>query len=38
MLKKNGRKIINVKVLTDIKFNSFELKLINTLSYASIGG
>ena len=36
-IKKISRKIIKMKVLTDIKFNSFKRKLINTLSYASVG-
>ena len=37
-VKKISRKIIKMKVLTDIKLNSFERKLKNTLSYASVGG
>ena len=38
MLKKSSRKLIKMKVLTDIIFNSFERKVINTLSYAANGG
>ena len=36
MLKKIYIKKINYKVLTAIKFNSFEQKSINTLNYSSI--